>query len=741
MADERKVLINIHSSENRAPSGSVLNYGEIAVSHNTKENAALYTKISDEVVAKFISEDAIDGKISAYTDDLIQIIQGLADISVTEVNGETPISATTAPIGVRQSGNTVTIYHEAGKTAQSGFKKLSSDAYGHITGGTDVEIGDISGLTGFQKAVRDVETKLTSGTTGSGNAVTDIQVNDHEITFVKGENFALSGHTHDASEIVSGVFDIARIPTAPVSSTASGTVATGEQIQQAIDNALTSTMNYKGATSTLPSTGVKKGDFYIADSQITIPAESSATQSAATAENGDYIIARTGGASATWDVVEKNLDGAVTSTGMTNEQIVIADGNGRAIKSVDPANILVGSATTAVSAITSVSAQTIDLSGVQNADDLKAIEALAGTEGVLKKTAANTWELVDVIDTVSDFSGLTENGSLVDAKVVKDVIVQNERITSAALNDLNDRINELSGATPSLETTLSVSGDSAITVTVGEETSNALVVPYAVSASTAVSALTIVNTVKTEAELSALTETGSYVDAKLIRDVIYDNEEVTSAALNNLNDRINELSGNSRPIIDTIEAFSGVSATGSLVDAKVVRDVIADNEEVVASSLNDLNDRIIAISGNTGNIEGRVADLEDGLGDAFDAIGEVNNRVDDLEDAICGLTFSNYASAITINGTQHVVVDNGVDLGDYLSASTKVRINNTDVSLNNEGKFDLGSFLSASTAHITTIQQTSTVSAVTTTINYVTENGSASAATITQDLIIDCGTY
>lgn len=707
MADERKVLINIHSSENRAPSGSVLNYGEIAVSHNTKENAALYTKISDEVVAKFISEDAIDGKISAYTDDLIQIIQGLADISVTEVNGETPISATTAPIGVRQSGNTVTIYHEAGKTAQSGFKKLSSDAYGHITGGTDVEIGDVSGLTGFQKAVRDVETKLTSGTTGSGNAVTDIQVNDHEITFVKGENFALSGHTHDASEIVSGILDIARIPTAPVSSTASGTVATGEQIQQAIDNALTSTMNYKGATSTLPTTGVKKGDFYIADSQITIPAESSATQSAATAENGDYIVARTGGASATWDVIEKNLDGAVTSTGMTDEQIVIADGNGRTIKSVDPASILVGSATTALSAITSesaitsVSAQTIDLSGVQNADDLKAIEALAGTEGVLKKTAANTWELVDVVDTVSDFSGLTVSGSLVDAKVVKDVIVQNERITSAALNDLNDRINELSGATPSVETTLAVYGDSAITVTVGEETSNALVVPYAVSAltsvsaSTAVSALTIVNTVKTEAELSALTETGSYVDAKLIRDIIYDNEEVTSAALNNLNDRINELSGNSRPIIDTIEAFSGVSATGSLVDAKVVRDVI----------------------------------------------GEVNNRVDDLEDAICGLTFSNYASAITINGTQHVVVDNGVDLGDYLSASTKVRINNTDVSLNNEGKFDLGSFLSASTAHITTIQQTSTVSAVTTTINYVTENGSASAATITQDLIIDCGTY
>ena len=78
------------------------------------------------------------------------------------------------------------------------------------------------------------------------------------------------------------------------------------------------------------------------------------------------------------------------------------------------------------------------------------------------------------------------------------------------------------------------------------------------------------------------------------------------------------------------------------------------------------------------------------------------------------LTFTQYASAITINGTQHDVVNNGVDLGNYLSAST---------------------------AHITTIQQTETASAVTTTINYVTDAGTASAATIVQDIVIDCGTY
>ena len=95
---------------------------------------------------------------------------------------------------------------------------------------------------------------------------------------------------------------------------------------------------------------------------------------------------------------------------------------------------------------------------------------------------------------------------------------------------------------------------------------------------------------------------------------------------------------------------------------------------------------------------------------------ELSGQVQTLSGSVVSIENreQNYASAITINGNKHTVVNNSVDLG---------------------------SFLSANTAHITTIQQVSNASAVTTTINYVTESGSASAATITQDLIIDCGTY
>ena len=53
---------------------------------------------------------------------------------------------------------------------------------------------------------------------------------------------------------------------------------------------------------------------------------------------------------------------------------------------------LTGSSTTVVVAKAN-SASTVPLAGVTNADDLKAIEALSGNNGLLKKTAANTWTL------------------------------------------------------------------------------------------------------------------------------------------------------------------------------------------------------------------------------------------------------------------------------------------------------------------------------------------------------------
>ena len=74
---------------------------------------------------------------------------------------------------------------------------------------------------------------------------------------------------------------------------------------------------------------------------------------------------------------------------------------------------LTGSSTTVVvakaaSATTAASAGSVALANVSDADDLKAIEAIAGTSGLLKKTAANTWAL----DTTTYQAALTEGRAI-----------------------------------------------------------------------------------------------------------------------------------------------------------------------------------------------------------------------------------------------------------------------------------------------------------------------------------------
>ena len=86
-------------------------------------------------------------------------------------------------------------------------------------------------------------------------------------------------------------------------------------------------------------------------------------------------------------------------------------------------------------------ANTVALSGVTNADDLKAIEALTGTSGLLKKTAANTWTL----DTTSYSSATQVNTALGN---------KSDTSHTHAISDVTN-----------LQTTLNGKASSAITVT------------------------------------------------------------------------------------------------------------------------------------------------------------------------------------------------------------------------------------------------------------------------------------
>ena len=92
---------------------------------------------------------------------------------------------------------------------------------------------------------------------------------------------------------------------------------------------------------------------------------------------------------------------------------------------------------------------------------------------------------------------------------------------------------------------------------------------------------------------------------------IVSNEKVTSAALNNLNEKVNDHKSD----IDNLKAQKNLPLSGGTVTGEAIfsgelkfrypdvsstpvslRDVIADNEEVTAAALNDLNDKIDNIS-------------------------------------------------------------------------------------------------------------------------------------------------
>lgn len=86
--DNRQILVNPHSSQDKIPAG-VLNLGEIGVQHNNVEDAALYVETvadseSASTVAKFITEKAIESKIV----DAIDTVMGEVQPQIDSLNEE-----------------------------------------------------------------------------------------------------------------------------------------------------------------------------------------------------------------------------------------------------------------------------------------------------------------------------------------------------------------------------------------------------------------------------------------------------------------------------------------------------------------------------------------------------------------------------------------------------------------------------------------------------------------------------
>ena len=599
----RKVLINRHTSTSGAPIASEMFKGEIAVAHKTGEEI-LWTKNNDNEMVPFIScaqtmtminnaisdadvtydveaangdahievvsggtekakvftvsskdvqsKDAFDA-YSAATDATIKnnynTLSGAIDdvlaIITTAITGDNIISVTPATSGA----GSYALAHKTA-TAVTGFNKLETDAYGHVTAATAVAASDIKNL-GFEdsawteekiaSAITSLDSSISASSAGkyftalaiengklvakeeasipvlevesagTGNVVASITVADHKITYqtasvatsegiaalsasvinlsaVTGEfsgatdsrindlsgyteavddkveklsaaTISISGFAHgeiaelsaatsavsvDVENLSAATLNLSAVTLTGVSlnstpltvtghvvsipvtvsgdgianATNSGSVADAKAVKEYVENLISSAVEYKGATGATPSNPAK-GDLYIASSDFVVEGSKSA-------ETGDFIIYD----GTKWDVIEKNLDGAITGN-LTQDTVTLGDSTNSVRSLANGANGTVLTIVNGVPAWANDPELTVVSAGTGNVISNITVSdhEITFTKGV---TAADDADLQALSGVVREFSATT------DAKFIE---------LSAYTKDVDDKVKALSAGT------------------------------------------------------------------------------------------------------------------------------------------------------------------------------------------------------------------------------------------------------------------------------------------------------
>ena len=391
-----------------------------------------YTQIKGDLALGETETTAYRGDRGKIAYDHSQEAHAPANATVT--------SASTTNGNIKINGTDTTVYtHPSFTATAAAAKKVGMNDQGHVVLGdsltkSDVGLGDVGNF----KAVSTVANQGLS-TTEQENARANIgvpTVNDAKFS-IKGAGTEVASTTANAStassvDIVAGS-NVTVTPDAAnskitiavtdttytfdgtynASTNKAATVSTVTNAINALDGGTIGTGgNGKTITSLSQTNGnvsATFGDISITKSQVsdlgtigdaaaksvdtTISAGSTSvnvpTSSAVASfvENKGYVTDNT-----TYVFAEGSTNGAfsVTPSGGT-EQSVSIHGLGTAAYADTSSFLAVNGK--ADSATVADSANSVALANVSDANDLKAIEALTGTSGLLKKTAANTWVL------------------------------------------------------------------------------------------------------------------------------------------------------------------------------------------------------------------------------------------------------------------------------------------------------------------------------------------------------------
>lgn len=395
---------------------------------------------------------------------------------------------------------------------------IKYDGHGHVSAATATTV------------TLPAETQLSKGTTtGTGNVVTDLSVNNHQITLTKGLTaltaVTATGDSYVNASVASNSAITVNLKSVADSKediagvTATGSVADAKAVKDYVDDKVTSSVNYCGATETLP-TATEAGDLYIASGEIAIQAGSSATGAATTAETGDYLISRSAGK---WDVIEKNLTGAVTSNAALDANALVVGNGSQTVKKASQ----VGDATHPIY---------INASGVPVAST-NAIQVVSAADG----SNALAWDSAVTLATITidgtsttidaklpanpntDYSGTTEALHYTPGTVsttagtttafIRQITLDSKKHVIGVVTGTPEPVSVVNcGATiTTADTTLATVNNTAITAKIGVTNSNATI-PMSASTATTLATVGGVN-ITAKTSMNKLTIAGAAANA------------------------------------------------------------------------------------------------------------------------------------------------------------------------------------------------------------------------------------
>ena len=416
-----------------------------------------------------VSQITVNGHEITYQTASVATSEGISALSAATINlsgaaqnnesmiealsaGTIQLSADTDAAIAQLSAGTIQLSADtknAIDALSAGTIQLSADTKAAIDALSAGTVHDVTELSGAVQANETAINNLSAATLDlSAVTLTGVSLNNDPL--------AVNNHIVSVPVTTSG--------SGIANATDSGSVADALAVKEYVEDTLSSAVEYKGATGATPSNPAK-GDLYIASSDFVVEGSKSA-------ETGDFIIYD----GTKWDVIEKNLDGAITGT-LTQNTVTLGDStnsvkslangaNGTVLTMVDGApawandpELSVVSAGTGnvVSDITVNDHEITFTKGVTAADDAD-LQALSGvvedfsaaTHSEITALSAGTIQLSgDVVAYVNALSANAHNS----------MIARDDEVFSSAATYTDEQIDEVYASGVSYT-------DSAITVAI-----------------------------------------------------------------------------------------------------------------------------------------------------------------------------------------------------------------------------------------------------------------------------------